>query len=105
MSQVDPRNGSDRNLVRYLGSGHSTAGLVLFFLGIGICLATTFYLAMGDYSRSDWPLAAYPLWGVVAVPLGLSMRRKAPTRWQFFLACVWLGIAIASCMFMKFNGK
>ena len=89
-----------RNLVRYEGSVHSAVGVVLFFFGIATLFPTGLYLAMGDYSRHDLPLAAYPLWGIVAIPLGLFMRRRVPPQWLWISAIIWLGIAIAGGMFV-----
>jgi hypothetical protein len=76
-----------KNLVRYLGSGHSAVGLVLAFLGLPA-------LILGMFMAADVQVRLYALgvalWGLVALPLGFSMRRTRPSRGLWILANAWL---------------
>ena len=77
-------------LERYLGSQHSAVGLLLVWfglpaLGIGVAMASA------PDEVPLWVSVALAIWGLLAVPLGISMRRKRPPPVRWAMANVLLG--------------
>ena len=96
----------DPALDEYLGSRHSALGFLLFALGIGALL--TFAILAVQFAVSDEPnnlgqiVWLIPLWAVVAIPLGLSMRRKEPSIPALLLGCALLAIPIGLAFVSRF---
>jgi hypothetical protein len=96
---IDPADYGYGNLPRYLGSIHSTVGLLLAFLGLP---SLVFGLILVGTGQTDIPAQtsyAIALWGLVALPLGVSMRRKAPTMAILTVAGLWLAVAIVTIFY------
>ena len=85
-------------LSNYLGSSHSALGVSLFAFG---CIALVGALVAAGTEPSNlgergfWIVVAY---GLAAIPLGLSMRRKEPPFANLILGCVLLALPIAWSM-------
>ena len=96
----------DDDLPTYLGSRHSALGFLLFAVGCAALLAfgvLAFQFAasdeVNDLSGVIWLI---PLWGVIAVPLGLSMRRKEPSVASLLLGCALLAIPVGMAFLARF---
>lgn len=97
--RVDPDDYGYGNLPRYLGSIHSTIGFLLFALGCAALLAFGVLAIQSgvtneknDLGKAVWFI---PLWGIFAVPIGLSMRRKRPPVLSLLLGCALLVVSLA----------
>jgi hypothetical protein len=95
--RVDPDDYTYGNL-RYFGSVHSAIGFLLFALGCAalllfgvLALQASVASQKSDVDNVKWLI---PLWGVFAVPLGLSMRRKRPAILSLLLGCMLLAIPL-----------
>ena len=99
------RDNTWRDLVRYLGSVSSAVGVSLFFLGSFGLLLSALALASGfSWRDEDKLLLLIPAWSLIAVPLGLSMRRKVPSNAVLLCAEIWLGAAVLSMFLGDYFG-
>lgn len=91
-----------RPLEKYLGSQHSAVGFWLAVLGLPALL-------MGSVLAFSAP-ANFPLsisismagWGLLALPLGISMRRKPPSWPRWLLANALLVIAVLAIYYVLY---
>jgi hypothetical protein len=94
--------GDTQSLTRYLGSSASAVGLLLFFLGAGGLLVSVLAMTMGFSLHTEgevWLLV--PGWSVIAVPLGLAMRRGARSTILLIAGWGWLAPALAILFISK----
>ena len=80
-------------LESYMGSQHSAVGFLLALFGL-IALGMGLF-ALGDPNDFPrWLAISLVTWGIVALPLGISMRRKRPAWPTWVLANLLLGMAL-----------
>ena len=96
----------DPTLDEYLGSKHSALGFLLFALGLGALLAfgvLAVQFAVSDEANELGSIVwLIPFWGLIAVPLGLSMRRKEPSLPAFLLAYILLAVPAGMALISRF---
>jgi hypothetical protein len=96
----------DQDLNQYLGSRHSALGFLLFALGVGALLA--FAIVAVQLGASDEPndlgniVWLIPLWSAIAIPLGLSMRRREPSIPALLLGCFLLAVPMGLALISRF---
>jgi len=99
--------GYTRNLTQYLGSQHSAVGLLLSFLGAAALLAfgvAAVQIGLTDERNDLGPIIwSVPAWSVIAVPLGLLLRRNRSTGW-LWIGAFWLAIPFATFFTLRFEG-
>lgn len=95
----------DKDLVRYLGSRHSAVGLLLFWLGLPALIGGTIFAWSAADEIPLWGSVSVALWGLLAVPLGLSMRRRRPIAPLWVLANLLLGVGLLAPFGMSILGK
>ncbi len=93
-------------LEEYMGSGHSALGFLLFALGLGAILAfavLAVQIGLTDEENDlGWVIWLVPAWSVIAIPLGLTLRRSgSPLR--LLIGAVWLAIPFATIFTMRFE--
>ena len=96
----------DKSLEGYMGSGHSALGFLLFVLGMAALLPFAVVAVqigltdeVNDLGGAIW-LA--PAWSVIAIPLGLALRRRKASKW-LWPGAVWLAIPFATYFTMRFE--
>jgi hypothetical protein len=97
----------DKSLEEYMGSGHSALGFLLFALGTAALLAFVVIAAqigltdeVDDLGSVIWIV---PGWSLIAIPLGLALRRRT-TSARLWFGAVWLAIPVATIFTMRFEG-
>lgn len=94
-----------RDLTRYLGSKSSAVGLILFFLGAAGALTSVILGAAAfDWRADDKGYLLVPIWSLIAIPLGLTMRRGSPNSALSIFANCWLVLAIGTMLYFKVFG-
>jgi len=91
-----------QRLERYLGSRHSAVGLWLAILGLPSLLAG---LVFAVTAPVEFPLSislSMAGWGLLALPLGVSMRRKRPVWPLWLLANALLVIALLAAYYVLY---
>jgi hypothetical protein len=96
----------DNDLATYLGSTHSALGFMLFAFGCAAFLAfgvVALQIGLTD-EENDLGIIVWliPVWGLMAVPLGLSMRRKEPSAPALLLGCSLLAIPAGLALVSRF---
>lgn len=100
---MDSYNGKD--LVRYLGSPSSAAGLLLFYFGAAGLLISLIALSMGFSQHTESKaFLAIPIWSAGAVPLGVAMRRTAPATVISIVAYCWLAVGLGTISYSRYIG-
>ena len=83
---------NDDRLAAYLGSKHSALGLLLFWFGFAALLGAGMAVATVGSLSDAAPFWYALLYGLITVPLGLSMRRKEPKISVILLGCLLVAI-------------
>ena len=100
---------TDENIVVYLGSWPKVIGLLLFLLGGAALLVFGLFVvgAMGvqaPFGAMPAEIWLIPLWSIVAVPLGLALRRAVKVSWVCVVGVLWLAPAMGFVLWMCVQG-
>ena len=94
-----------QRLDHYLGSQHSAVGLLLFWFGVPALVGGTIFAVTAADEIPFWQSASTAAWGLLAIPLGISMRRRRPTLPFWVLANLLLGGGFLTLLSILTLGK
>ena len=92
-------------LDRYLGSQHSAVGLALAWFGLPTLLMGVVFAITAAPEFPLWISISMAVWGLVALPLGISMRRRRPSAPWWMLANVLLAAAWLTLLSVLIFGR
>lgn len=95
----------DPTLEDYLGSRHSAIGLSLAFFGLPTFLMGIVFALSAPTEFPLWISVSMAAWGAMALPLGVSMRRKRPAWPLWVLANALWAIALLTLFGVAFLGR
>ena len=99
--------GEEAELTDYLGSRQSALGLLLAFFGAGtlVALMVVTPQMLGEPEGMRWKpwILAVGVWSVVAVGLGLQLRRTEASLTMIVAACLWLVPALGLDVWANFQ--
>ena len=99
--------GEEAELTDHLGSRQSALGLLLAFFGAGTLVALMVVTPQmlgepGGMRWKRWSLAV-GIWSIVAVGLGLRLRRMEASLVMIVAACLWLVPALGLGVWANFQ--
>lgn len=95
----------DEDLPTYLGSRHSAVGLLLVWFGVPTLVGGIIFAIVAADEVPFWLSISVAGWGLLAVPLGVSMRRRLPSTPLWLLANLLLGLALGAGLVLLLLGK
>jgi cyanate permease len=81
-----------KDLVNYLGSRHSTVGLLLVWFGLPALFVGIWFLTAPEIAR--WLSISLTTWSVLALISGVAMRSTSPPPMLKVLAYILYGLAV-----------
>ena len=99
--------GDEAELTESLGSRQSALGLVLAFFGAGtlVALMVVTPQMLGEPDGMRWKpwILTVGVWSVIAVGLGLRLRKTEASLPMIVIACLWLVPALGLGIMAKFQ--